>query len=239
MRVFQVMLAFVTVLGAAVTADALLTISDFSVVAVKWDNGETVTDTPNGVLATPQPINDGAVNLMLFNNDFPLYIDGPYAAGLVAFGLADQNAWTPVDGDGNDLDEDFAAIGDRVYVLVTQTGGVSLISKKEFTTGVVVDTTSVTLDLDKAWVLDIHPVNDWATVSYGGVVIAEGNPFDGTSNAALRTNVKTDFVISVICGGFDEDTGYATLNDVSSAPPLIFVDGFESGNTTAWSSTIP
>ena len=175
---------------------------------------------------------------MLFNADVPLYVDGPHAEGLLAFGLADQNAWTPADSDGYDLTEWIAAIGDRVYVLITETGIVSLISQAEFTDGVVVDTTSVTLDPSKAWVLQIHPVNDWATVSYGGVVVAAGNPFDGTANAALRVNVKDDFVISMMSGGIDEDTGYATLNDVASAP-LIFSDGFESGSTSGWSAAMP
>ena len=239
MKVLQVIVVITTVLGAALTAAAVLTMSDFDVVALKWDIGETVTDTASGILASPQPVWDGGVNLMLFDDDFPLYVDGPHAAGLLAFGLVDQNAWTPADSDGYDLTEWIAEIGDRVYVLVTETGGVSLISQAEFTNGVVVDTGSVTLGTDKAWELQIDPVADWATVSYGGVVVAQGNPFDGSPDAASRVNVKDDFVVSVLSGGYDEDTGYATLNDEASGLPLIFSNGFESGNTSAWSSTTP
>ncbi len=54
----------------------------------------------------------------------------------------------------------YRCIGDRVYVLITETRIVSLISQTEFTDRVVVDTTSVTLDPSKACVLQIHPVND-------------------------------------------------------------------------------
>lgn len=223
---------FTMIVGSVGVVDAQLAQSDFDAVAFKWDTGETATDTPDGILAAPEPVLEGAVNLMVFGGSIPLYMDGPYDFGSAAFGFADRTAWTPADGDGYDIHDEFADVGDRVYALVTSGGFVQLISQANFASGVIVGSTTVALDPNKEWELVIDPVVDIATLSYGGSSIVQGNPFVG-SPAASRANISSDFVISVICGGFDEDTGYATLNDMVGTS-VIFVDGFESGNTSAW-----
>ena len=234
MNIRAILVVVMVVVGGAPVVDAQLTQNDFDVVAFKWDTGETATNTPNGVLATPEPVLDGAVNLMIFSGTIPLYLDGPNNGGLVAFGFVDRTAWTPVNGDSYDLEDQFADVGDRVYALVTSGGGVELISEANFTSGVVVASTTVTLDPTKKWELVIDPVVDVATLTFGGSIVVQGNPFDGSSSAATRANISNDFVISVLCGGIDEDTGFATLNDMAPGTGLIFADDFESGDTSAW-----
>jgi hypothetical protein len=72
--------------------------------------------------------------------------------------------------------------------------------------------------------------------SFGETVVA-GTPNDGSQNVTVPQVVTTEGRLQVRCSGnifFDVSDSDFTINFT----PNIFADGFESGNTTAWSSTV-
>jgi len=193
-------------------------IADFDVVALKWDTGESVTDSTIGVDAVPAPVLDGAVNFMIIGGAIPLNLTaGPAGGGIVAFGWADSTAWTPADGDGLDLTNGSDDIGARVYATVDGAGNLRLLSAAPFTAGQEIASTVVTLSPDKPWRLSVDVETNSATVFYGNDIVLEAPPF-GVSGAADPADVGDDFVISVLSGA--TETGSASLNDLGLNPQL-------------------
>jgi len=202
-------------------AQASLSLSDFDAVAYKWDSGESASNTAVGVRAEPSPVYEGAVNLMMFNAVFPLYLtDGPNGEGNVSFGFVDHDVWTPVNGDGNSLTEPFSGAGDRVFVTVDINGGLELWSSVNFGEPVIIASGSVTPDPNTPFRLFIEPEFDWAYVFFGDEVVVEGNPFFGPGTMD-RADLGSDFIISVgcLCDDFP-NVGDATVNDLARDPTL-------------------
>ena len=192
-------------------ANAALQQSHFDAVALKWNTGETVVDTPIGIRASPAPVFDGAVNLMLLDSNMALYItEGPTSGGIVKFGLVDASIWTPADGDGIDISSDFASIGDRLFVTVDDTGFVELISAPPLSAGTVLATTTVTLDPNKAFALVAG--DEIVRVFYDDEPIAEELLTTGTE-LADPANLGDDLVISVLSG--PTETGAATISHLA------------------------
>lgn len=202
--------AVLACLVPAFTASAI-ELADFDAVALKWNTGESVTDSPIGVHAVPAPVFDGAVNLMLFEQAIPLYLTaGPTGGGIVAFGWLDSGDWTPADGDGIDLASEFDNPADRVYATVDSAGAVSLVSAAPFNAGTVLDTTSVSLDPNRAWRLSVDLETGVATLWYGTEVVLEAVAF-GEFPMADAASLGDDLAISVLSG--PTETGEATVND--------------------------
>lgn len=209
-RFATVLVAALSVLAVA-PAHATLTLADFDVVAFKWNTGESVTDSPIGVSAVPEPVLESAVNMMLIDRTMPVYItDGPLNGGEVLFGYVDSAVWTPSDGDGLSLDDPFSALGDRVYVRVDGIGNVELRSAPSFSAGIVLDSTTVTLDPDTPFFLEV--LNGTARLYYGSTLVTE-TPVGGAGGVIDPVSLGDDFVVSVTTGS--SDTGRATINDVA------------------------
>lgn len=193
------------------TAVPAIGLADFDAVALKWNTGESVIDTSIGVHAVPAPVFDGAVNLMLFDEAIPLYLTaGPSGGGIVTFGWLDSTAWTPSDGDGIDLASEFDNPADRVFAAVDSAGNVSLVSAAPFNAGVVLGTTTVTLDPNRPWRLSVELETGLATLWYGEEVVLEATPF-GEFGEADAASLGDDLAISVLSG--PTETGEATVND--------------------------
>jgi len=213
LRLFVV---FSSVLLVVSPALATLRQSDFDVVALKWDSGETVVDTPFGVFASPAPVLDSAVNLMMRDRTIPFYLtEGPIGSGIVLFGLIDENNWTPADFDGRDLSTQSETIGNRVYASLDGAGNMELLLAKDFSPHIVLDTTTVTIDTDKAFVFLETGLG--FVVYYGDDPVLEGFLPETTSGIDPAT-IGDDFVISVLSGS--SETGTATLNDLARNPTL-------------------
>lgn len=202
------------------TASATLEQSDFDIVAFKWNTGESVSDTAFGVHASPSPVLDGAVNFMLRDRTLPFYLDqGPDGGGTVLFGLADEAAWTPTNGDGRDLSTQFDTVGNRVYASVDGTGAMQLLLAKDLTAPIVLDSTSVTLDPDTPFLLRRR--GGLVEVYYGDDLVMEGS-IAQTRDGVDPATIGDDLVISVLAG--PTQTGTATLNNLAHDPMVEIAD---------------
>jgi len=196
---------------------AVLTLADFDVAAFKWNTGETASDTALGISASPAPVLEGGLNLMLYGQTTPVYItEGPVNGALVYFGYVDAANWTPANGDGNDLGVSFNSLGDRVYVKVDGSGNLEVISAPDFSAGIVLFATSVSLDPNKAFFFEI--LNGIVYLFYDGTLLVE-HPLGAAGGVADPASLGDDFVISVTtsAGG---DTGSATINNLARDPKL-------------------
>ncbi|MEN1727463.1 MAG: carboxypeptidase-like regulatory domain-containing protein, partial [Pseudomonadota bacterium] len=204
------------------TASAVLTLSflaqpawaleqaDFDTVAFKWDTGETVADGPIGIIATPAPVFDAAVNFQALDRAVDLVLtDGPNGSGSMAFGWMDSALWVPSNGDGIDLISDNPA--HRVYATVSNGGVVQVWSAGPFSAGVLVGSTTVTLDPQATWRLSVLLEIGFVQLWLDDQLLIEGLAFPpGGANPAL---LGDDYAISVLSGPME--TGEATLNDLA------------------------
>ncbi len=206
----------IIILSLSAAASASISLMDFDHVAFKWDSGETATGTAIGVMASPAPVYEAAVNFMMIDSVFPLYLtDGPNGEATVAFGFADHTIWTPTNGDGMDLTGAFENTGDRIYAVIDSDGNIDLMSAENFGAGVLIANGSTTLDPNMPYYFMVEPDFDWVYVFHGTEIIVEGNPFFGP-NTASRANLAPDFTISVGCICDDEPSvADATINNLA------------------------
>lgn len=59
------------------------------------------------------------------------------------------------------------------------------------------------------------------------------------SSAAVPTTIGAEVVAQVVSRGYDETGAFTLTADFETAVPPLFADGFESGDTTAWSDSTP
>jgi hypothetical protein len=215
---------------ATVVQVGALELADFDFVAFKQNTGESATDTALGVRAVPAPVWHGGVALVLVGGGMPLSIPaGPSDGAVVLFGFIDRAAWLPTDGDGLDLETDWASVGDRLYARLDGSGSAQLVSAPPFSTGVVLGSAPYMPDPDTEWTLEIS--GGIARLRFGTSVLVE-SPL-AVAGGADPDLLGSDFVINVVASG---DTGEATIGRRDG---LLLVDGFESGTLGAWSATQP
>jgi hypothetical protein len=204
-----------------------LSIADFDASGLAYPIGGFAVDTPLGVLASSNGVQDSHPSFMVFDGQFPVYVGDVYSRGRLAIGFVERASWTPSDGDGMsllDIDSGFGTV-DRVYAEITPIGrgtvaNVSLRSGNAFSPSVAVPgaTTKVGLEPDKAFDLVLDPIAQTATLSYGGQALLSGNPFSSAlPGGADVGDVGDDMVISV--GGGRIDLGGALFSDQPISVP--------------------
>jgi len=91
----------------------------------------------------------------------------------------------------------------------------------------------------------VHIIADIATHSYDISVWEEGNPGNNATLTGLdfRNGAAASAIDQIQFGDFNGDptpySGSSYLDSVFFVGPIVFLDGFESGNTDAWSSVNP
>jgi hypothetical protein len=211
----------------------VLGIADFDAFGLSADTGGFAVDTPLGVLATANGVQDDAANFMIFDGSIPVFVNDIYSRGQVAIGFVERTTWTPSSGDGLsllDIDNGFGTV-DRVFARIELVGrgplaDVELRSGDAFSASVLVPgaLTQVGLDQSKGFTVAVDTGAQTATVSYDGDVILSGNPFSTVLvGGADIADIGDDMVISVGRGRLD--LGGAVVAMPEPALPLGLVSG--------------
>lgn len=224
--------------GATITVGSIpfsspLPVASLDAVGATYDIGGFAIDTASGVDASANGSLDDVINFMWFDGSVPIRLLALRGGAEVALGFVERTTWTPSDGDGGDLfGREFNAPADRVFVAVDAFGRFELRSAAAFDPGVVIATGS--LDLGHTGGLHLELAGGVARLYHGSALVAEASPFTGASGAATQAAVGDDQVLAV---GF----GLGELGSASFAGPELplFADGFESGDTDAWSDVVP
>ncbi|AKS40441.1 hypothetical protein [Wenzhouxiangella marina] len=202
-------------LGLLAGGTVALEQSDFDTVAFKWNTGESVSDGPFGIEASPAPVLDAAVNFQALDRGVDLVLtEGPTGGGIVAFGWLDSGLWTPGDGDGIDLIADNPA--HRVYATVSDAGAVAIRSAAPFSAGIQVGSANVSLDPQATWRLNVMLEVGLVQLWFDDQLLIEAPAFP--SGGADPDLLGDDYVVSVLSGPME--TGQATLNDLARNPRL-------------------
>lgn len=197
-----------------------IALSDFDTVAFKWNTGESVHDSDIGVIGTPAPVSEGAINF-LSGSPFPIFVTSDLGSdGSFTFGIVNRDKWMPTDGDGKDLASSID-IGDRIYATLHYDGSIQLISAPDNGIGIPIASGTVELEFSKAFVIAVDIERNQASVQYGDEIILEGSPFVD-SRTASPGMIADGFAISCtcVCDTGEEETAIS-FNDIARGKTLI------------------